>query len=140
MEVFKKLQINIPFSEALEQMPAYAKFMKDILSRRRKLSEESEPIMLTEEWSAILQRKLPPKLKDHGSFTISVDIEGLAVGKALCDLGASINLMPLTMFERLDIGEITPTLITLQLADRSVKRPYGIIEDVLVRVDKFVFR
>ncbi|XP_057443902.1 uncharacterized protein LOC130736066 [Lotus japonicus] len=80
LEVFKKLQINIPFSEALEQMPTYAKFMKDILSRRRKLSEESETIMLTEECSAILQKKLPPKLKDPGSFTISVDIEGLAVG------------------------------------------------------------
>uniref|UniRef100_UPI0030C6B399 hypothetical protein n=1 Tax=Bradyrhizobium sp. TM233 TaxID=2599801 RepID=UPI0030C6B399 len=70
LEVFKKLQINIPFSEALEQMSTYAKFMKDILSRRRKLSEESETIMLTEECSAILQKKLPPKLKDHGSFTI----------------------------------------------------------------------
>ena len=78
-------------------MPAYAKFMKDILSRRRKLSEESEPIMLTEECCAILKRKLPPKLKDHGSFTIPVDIEGLALEKALCDLGSSINLMPLTM-------------------------------------------
>src|ERR1044072_8672232 len=139
LDVFKKLQINIPFFEALEQMPAYAKFTKEILSRRRKLSEESEPIMLSEECSAILQRKLPPKLKDPGSFTISVDIEGLTVGKALCDLGASINLMPLTMFERLNIGNITPTMITLQLADRSIKRPHGIIEDVLVRVDKFVF-
>ncbi|XP_057425926.1 uncharacterized protein LOC130719321 [Lotus japonicus] len=139
LEVFKKLQINIPFSEALEQMPTYAKFMKDILSRRRKLSEESETIMLTEECSAILQKKLPPKLKDPGSFTISVDIEGLTVGRALCDLGASINLMPLTMFERLDIGEATPTMISLQLADRSLKTPYGIVEDVLVRVDKFVF-
>ncbi|XP_057426220.1 uncharacterized protein LOC130719619 [Lotus japonicus] len=139
LEVFKKLQINILFSEALELMPTYAKFMKDILSRRRKLSEESETKMLTEECSAILQKKLPPKLKDPGSFTISVDIEGLAVGRALCDLGASINLMPLTMFERLDIGEVTPTMISLQLADRSLKTPYGIVEDVLVRVDKFVF-
>ena len=70
LEIFKKLEVNIPFSEALEQMPAYAKFMKDILSRRRRLSEESDTIMLTEECSAILQRKLPPKLKDPGSFTV----------------------------------------------------------------------
>ena len=113
--------------------------MKEILSRRRRLSEESETIMLTEECSAILQRKLPPKLKDLGSFTVPVNIEGVAIEKTLCDLGASINLMPLTMFERLEIGEVTPTMIALQLADRSIKRPYGIIEDVLVRVDKLIF-
>ena len=70
LEIFKKLEVNIPFSEALEQMPAYAKFMKEILSRRRRLSEESDTIMLTEECTAILQIKLPPKLKDPGSFTV----------------------------------------------------------------------
>ncbi|XP_057443925.1 uncharacterized protein LOC130736091 [Lotus japonicus] len=135
LEVFKKLQINIPFSEALEQMPTYSKFMKEILSRRRKLSEVDETIMMSEECSAILQRKLPQKMKDPGSFTLPVEIEGLPAAKALCDLGASINLMPL----RLGLGEVTPTMINLQLADRSLKTPYGIIEDVLVRVDKFIF-
>ncbi|XP_057452372.1 uncharacterized protein LOC130744197 [Lotus japonicus] len=139
LEVFKKLQINIPFSEALEQMPAYSKFMKEILSRRRKLSEVDETIMMSEECSAILQRKLPQKIKDPGSFTLPVEIEGLPVVKALCDLGASINLMPLTMLEGLGLGEVTPTMINLQLADRSLKTPYGIIEDILVRVDKFIF-
>src|ERR1044072_1803915 len=139
MEVFKKLQINLPFSDALEQMPTYAKFMKDILSRRRKLRDMDETIMMTEECSAIIQKKLPQKVKDLGSFTIPVDIEGLSVGEALCDLGASINLMPLSVFRRLNLGEVTPTMITLQMADRSIKAPYGICEDVLVRVDKFVF-
>ncbi|XP_057452670.1 uncharacterized protein LOC130744511 [Lotus japonicus] len=139
LEVFKKLQINIPFSEALEHMPAYSKFMKEILSRRRKLSEVDETIMMSEECSAILQRKLPQKIKDPGSFTLPVEIEGLPTVKALCDLGASINLMPLTMLEGLGLGEVTPTMINLQLADRSLKTPYGIIEDILVRVDKFIF-
>src|ERR1044072_7847063 len=139
MEVFKKLQINLPFSDALEQMPTYAKFMKDILSRRRKLRDMDETIMMTEECSAIIQKKLPQKSKDLGSFTIPVDIEGLSVAEALCDLGASINLMPLSMFRRLNLGEVTPTMISLQMADRSIKTPYGICEDVLVRVDKFVF-
>src|ERR1044072_9047592 len=73
MEVFKKLQINLPFSEALEQMPTYAKFMKDILSRTRKLRDLDETILMTENCSAILQRKLPQKVKDLGSFTIPVD-------------------------------------------------------------------
>src|ERR1044072_7207819 len=123
----------------LTQMPSYAKFMKDILSRRRKLRDMFETIMMTEECSAILQKKLPQKAKDLGSFTILVDIEGLSVAEALCDLGASINLMPLSMFRRLQLGEVTPTMISLQMADRSIKTPYGIVEDVLVRVDKFVF-
>ncbi|XP_057452262.1 uncharacterized protein LOC130744084 [Lotus japonicus] len=123
LQVFKKLQINIPFSEiplseALEQMPAYAKFMKDIMYGRRKLSDVKETIMMTYECWAILQRKLPQKMKDPGSFTIPVEIEGLPVAKALYDLGASINLMPLTIFERLGLGEVTPTMINLQLADR----------------------
>ncbi|XP_057444162.1 uncharacterized protein LOC130736342 [Lotus japonicus] len=120
-------------------MPTYAKFMKDIVSGRKRLSEVNERIMMTEECSAIVQRKLPQKLKDPGSFTIPVDIEGLLGAKALCDLGASINLMPLSMFKKLNMGEATPTLMSLQLADRSIKHPYGTAEDVLVRVDKFIF-
>lgn len=139
IDVFQKLHINIPFSEALEQMPVYAKFMKDILSKRRKLSEVDETIMLTEECSALIQRKMPRKRRDPGSFTIPVEMQGLAEVEALCDLGASINLMPLTMFKRLDLGEVTPTMISLQMADRSLKTPYGIVEDVLVKVDKFIF-
>ena len=73
MEVFKKLHINIPFADALEQMPSYVKFMKDILSRKRRLSK-FETMNLTVECSAILQRKLPQKLKDPGSFTIPYKI------------------------------------------------------------------
>ena len=69
MEVFKKLHINIPFANALEQMPSYVKFMKDILSQKRRLAD-LETVNLTEEYSGILQRKLPQKLKDPGSFTI----------------------------------------------------------------------
>ena len=97
MEAFKKLQINIPFAEALEQMPNYVKFMKDILSRKRRLSN-FEIVNLSEECSAILQRKLPQKLKNLGSFTIPCKIGNSIFEKALCDLGASINLMPLSIF------------------------------------------
>ncbi|KAK7282492.1 hypothetical protein RIF29_11318 [Crotalaria pallida] len=127
MEVFKKLQINIPFAEALEQMPTYAKFMKELLTNKRKL-KDNETVLLTEECSAILQKKLPQKLKDPGSFTIPCNIGGVDIGKALCDLGASINLMPLSIFEKLGIGEIKPTMVYLQLADRSIKRPYGQVD------------
>ncbi|KAM6584068.1 hypothetical protein CsatB_011070 [Cannabis sativa] len=119
-------------------MPRYVKFMKKILSKKRKL-EDYETVALTEECSAILQKKLPPKLKDPGSFNIPCSIGGSVETKALCDLGASINLMPLSVFKRLGLGKAKPTTVTLQLADRSLTHPRGIIEDVLVKVGKFIF-
>ena len=94
LSIFKQLHINIPLIEALEQMLKYAKFLKDIISKKRTL-EEHEIVMLTEESSAILQKKLPPKLKDPGNFTIPCTIGKSYFDKSLCDLGESINLMPL---------------------------------------------
>ena len=94
LNIFKKLHINIPFMEALENRPSYVKFMKKILASKKKL-EEYGTITLTEECSAILQKKLPPKLQDPGSFAIPFSIGNRVSRKALCDLGASINLMSL---------------------------------------------
>ncbi|CAL0316919.1 unnamed protein product [Lupinus luteus] len=137
LDLFKNLQINISFMEAMEQMPLYAKFMKDLLTKKRKLSVEI--VTLKAGCSAITQKSLPEKTKDPGSFTIPVTIGELSVGKTLLDLGASINLMPLSMLKRIGELEIKPTRMTLQLADRSVKYPYGVAEDVLVKVDDLVF-
>ena len=89
--------------------------------------------------NAILQRKLPQKLKYPGSFTIPCTIGNTIFERALCDLGGSINLMPLSIFKRLRLGEARLTTVTLQLADRSLKHPRGVIEDVLVKVEKFIF-
>ena len=119
-------------------MPSYVKFMKKILENKKKLGEY-ETIALTEECSEILQKKLPPKLKDPGSFAIPFLIGNSIAGKALYDLGASINLMSLSMFKRLKLGEAKPTTISLQLADRSYQQQRGVIENVLVKVDKFIF-
>ncbi|XP_045809427.1 uncharacterized protein LOC123903826 isoform X3 [Trifolium pratense] len=138
LEIFKKLHINIPFAEAIAQMPKYAKFLKEIISNKKKL-EGFETVELTEECSAIVLKKLPPKLKDPGSFNIPCTIGNSHFDKALCDLGASINLMPLSVFRKLGLQEPTPTNISLQLADRSIAHPRGIVEDVLVKVDKFIF-
>ncbi|XP_062088966.1 uncharacterized protein LOC133795533 [Humulus lupulus] len=138
LDVLKQLHINIPLVEALEQMPNYVKFLKDILTKKRRLGE-FETVALTEGCSAMLKSKIPPKLKDPGSFTIPCSIGGRDVGRALCDLGASINLMPMSIFKKLGIGEAKPTTVTLQLADRSMAHPEGKIEDVLVQVDKFIF-
>ncbi|XP_060965237.1 uncharacterized protein LOC133034210 [Cannabis sativa] len=112
LEVFKKLHINIPFAEALEQMPSYVKFMKEILSKKRKM-EDYEIVALTERCSAILQKKLPPKLRDLGSFTIPCTIKRIEGINALCDLGARINLMPMSVFRKLQLGEAKPTTVTL---------------------------
>ncbi|KAL2525879.1 Aspartic peptidase [Abeliophyllum distichum] len=130
LKIFKKLNINIPFVDAIAQMPSYTKFMKEILSNKRKL-EEHETVMLTEECSALLQNKLPPKLKDPGSFTILCTIGNNCFEKALCDLGASINLMTFSVYKKLGLGDAEATTVSLQLADRSIKHPRRIIEDIL---------
>ncbi|XP_024962960.1 uncharacterized protein LOC112503126 [Cynara cardunculus var. scolymus] len=119
-------------------MPSYVKFLKDILSKKKKLTEY-DTVDLTEGYSAPLTNKIPPKLKDPGTFTIPCSIGGKEIGKALCDLGASNNLMPLSVFNTLGIGEARPSTVTLQLANRSITYPKGKIEDVLVQVDKFIF-
>ena len=124
--------------EALEQIPNYVKFLKDILARKRWLGE-FETVALTRERSHMLQSKIPKKLKDLGSFIISYSIGTRYNGRTLCDLGVSINLMPLYVFKQLGVGKCRPTTVTLQLTDRSHAYPEGKIEDVLVKVDKFIF-
>ncbi|XP_024964941.1 uncharacterized protein LOC112505239 [Cynara cardunculus var. scolymus] len=119
-------------------MPSYAKFLKDILSKKKNLTKY-ETVALTEGCSALLTNSIPPKFKDPGSFTILCSIGGKEIGKALCDLGTSINLMSLSVFNTLGIGEARPTTVTLHLANKSIAYPKGKIEDVLVQVDKFIF-
>ena len=138
LELFKKLQIDIPFSEALEQMPVYAKFMKDILSKKRRINDE-ETIQIDANCSAIIQRTLPKKEQDPGRVTLPVAIGTTHVGKALLDLGSSINLMPLSVAKRVGDLCIKRTRMMLQLADKSFAKPLGMAEDVLVKVDKFIF-
>ena len=96
LDIFKKIEINIPFAEVISQMPLYAKFLKEILSKKRKIAEEGI-VNLTATCSAIIQQKLPAKMKDLGSFTIPCSIGKYEFKKSLCDSGASINLMPLSV-------------------------------------------
>ncbi|KAL8498600.1 hypothetical protein ACS0TY_021804 [Phlomoides rotata] len=102
LEVFKKFFINIPFYDALEQMPNYAKFLEDLISKKRRI-EGPKTVKFTEESSEILQRNLPKKLKDLGSFTLPCEIGGSFKMKYLCDLETSINLMSFSIFKRLDL-------------------------------------
>ena len=100
-------------------MPNYAKFLKEILNKKRKIAEEGI-VNLTATCSAVVQQKLPAKMKDPDSFTIPCSIGKYEFKKSLCDFGATINLMPMSVVQRLSFGELTLTVITLQMADRSM--------------------
>ncbi|XP_010532373.1 PREDICTED: uncharacterized protein LOC104808395 [Tarenaya hassleriana] len=134
-DMIKKLEITIPFHEVIIQMPSYAKFLKDILARKKTL--EKETVALTKECSAVFQHDLPRKMADPGSFSIPCKLGNLFIEQALCDLGASVSLMPLSIFKRLGVGELQPTQMILQLADRSTKRPAGILEDMPLKVGDY---
>ena len=124
--------------DIIKQVPAYAKFLKDHCTIKKGLGIEKKAF-LTEQVSAIIQSKYPVKYKDPGSPTISVNIGGNCIDKSLLDLGASVNLMTYSVYKQLGLGELKPTNIPLSLADRSVKIPKGIVEDVLVKIDKFYY-
>ena len=138
LEVLRQVKVNIPLLDIIKQVPAYAKFLKDLCTIKRVLGIEKKAF-LTEQVSVIIQSKNPIKYKDPGSPTISVSIGGICIDKSLLDLGANVNLLPYSMYKQLGFGELKPTNITLSLADRSVKIPKGIVEDVLVKIDKFYY-
>ncbi|XP_017431827.1 uncharacterized protein LOC108339197 [Vigna angularis] len=127
----------MPLTEALQQIPAYAKHMKQFLKEKKYIDEEKTEVQGN--CSAILQKTLPPKFKDPGSFTIPCTIGNHDIGKTLVDLGANINLMPLFMLKKIGGLEVKPTKAILQMADRSIKHPYGVVEDVVVKIDKLKF-
>ena len=138
LEVLRQVKVNIPLLDMIKQVPTYAKFLKDLCTVKRGLNVNKKAF-LTEQVSAIIECKTPVKYKDPGCPTISVNIGGISVEKALLDLGASVNLLPYSMYKQLGLGELKPTSITLSLADRSIKIPKGTIEDVLIQVDRFYY-
>nr|XP_009801282.1 PREDICTED: uncharacterized protein LOC104247045 [Nicotiana sylvestris] len=131
LEMLKQIQVNIPLIDALNEMPGYAKMMKDLMSCKFDF-QDLATVTLTQTYSAIVMRPIAEKLSDPGSFTIPCTIGNYAFAKELCDLGESINLMTLDIYKRLGIGRARPTSMLLQLADRTVKRPSGILDNVLV--------
>jgi hypothetical protein len=136
--LLKKLHVNIPFVDVLTQMPKYSKYIEDFVANKKKC-EQLQQVGFGEECSSIVLNKLPKKQLDPGSFTIPCSIRGLASSNALADLGARINVMPTSMCTRLGIGESHPTMMSIQLADRSIKYPKGIVENLLVKVGDLVF-
>ena len=137
-EMLRQVKVNIPLLDMIKQVPAYAKFLKDLCTVKKGLNV-NKTTFLTEHVSSIIQCKTPVKYKDLGSPTISVNIGGTCVERALLDLGASVNLLPYSVYKQLELGELKLIAITLSLANISVKILKGIVEDVLVKVDKFYY-
>ncbi|XP_040998165.1 uncharacterized protein LOC121244208 [Juglans microcarpa x Juglans regia] len=138
LDIFRQVRINIHLLDAIQQIPTYAKILKDLYTVKRKLNVQKKAF-LTEQVSAIIQSNTPPKYKDPGSPTIDCVIGSSKIGQALLNLGSSVNLLPYNTYEQLGLGELKPTSIILQLDDRSIKKPRGVVEDVLVKVDKFYY-
>ncbi|KAM0976423.1 hypothetical protein ACFX2C_019343 [Malus domestica] len=138
LETFRKVQVNIPLLDAIKQVLRYAKFLKELCTTRKRMSTK-EGVKVGENVSAILQRKLPPKCKDPGSFTIPCVIGNTRFESAMLDLGASINVMPYSIYASMNLGELKNESVIIQLADRSNAYPEGVLEDALVQVNHLIF-
>ncbi|XP_027158126.1 uncharacterized protein LOC113759750 [Coffea eugenioides] len=138
LDVFRKIEINIPLLEAIKQVPKYAKFLKDLYTDKRKLRGD-ERVAVGENVLAILQRKLSPKCGDPDIFTIPCKIGNTPIRKAMLDLGASINVMPKIIYASLNLGPLKETAIIIQLTDRTNAYPEELVVDVLIQVNELVF-
>ena len=138
LEVFKQVQVNIPLLDIIHQVPTYAKFLKDLCTRKR-TTNVPKKAFLAASVSSYLSSHVPIKYKDPGAPTISCVIGETNIKKALLDLGASVNILPYSVYEQLGLEKLQPTGITLQLADRSLRIPKGMVEDVLIKVENFIF-
>ncbi|GJQ91795.1 reverse transcriptase domain-containing protein [Tanacetum coccineum] len=137
-KIFQDMSFKISLADALILMPKFASTLKALIGNKEKLSEMART-PLNEHCSAVILNKLPEKLRDPGKFLIPCDFPGMIECLALADLGASINLMPLSVRKKLSLPKLIPTCMTLELADRSITKPIGIAEDVYLKVGKFKF-
>nr|GEV27335.1 reverse transcriptase domain-containing protein [Tanacetum cinerariifolium] len=137
-QIFKDMSFKISFDDALILMPKFASTLKALIENKEKLSEMVRTL-LNEHCSAVLLKKLPEKLGDPGKFLIPCDFPGMGECLALADLDASINLMPFSVCKILSLPDLTPTCMTLELADHSISHPVGVAEDVYVKVGSFYF-
>ena len=135
--MLKQLSINVPLVEVLEQIPDYAKFMKDLVTKTISITLKDDDRV--QHCSAIATRSLVQKKEDPGAFTIPCTIKLLHFAKGLCDLGESTNLMPLSIYKKLGLGDPNPTAMQVLMVDKIHKRPIGILNDVLVKVESFIF-
>nr|GFB80370.1 reverse transcriptase domain-containing protein [Tanacetum cinerariifolium] len=134
MEIFRELHFELSFADALIHMPKFAPMFKKLLNNKDKLIELTK-MPLNENCPAVVLKKLPEKLGDPGHFLIHYDFTGLDNCLALADLGASINLMPLSIWKKLRLPTLNDTKMVLELADRTISKPMGVVENVFVKVE-----
>ncbi|XP_048227241.1 uncharacterized protein LOC125369271 [Ricinus communis] len=134
IKMLSKVNTNLSLFDVIRNKPAYTKFFEELNTNKRRYANNEK----IQEASVMLQHQLPLKMKDPGSFTNNITIGAKKDIKVMLDLGASINLMPYSMYELLDLGELKPTTMCLQFADRSIKNPRGVVEDLLVQVGKLI--
>ncbi|RDY13532.1 hypothetical protein CR513_01525, partial [Mucuna pruriens] len=146
LRMFRKVEINIPLLDAIKKIPKYAKFLKELWVHKRKKMKGSVEIggivsMLTrnEDFATGAQLVLPKKCRDPEIFCVPCTIGDCTFADAMLDLGASINVMPNSIYKSLNFGDLEPTGITIQLENKSVVQPLGVLEDVLVQVDELIF-
>ena len=128
----------MPLFDALQQVSSYTKFLKDMCTKKRK-SNVPKKVFLSTNISELLSGLIPIKYKDLGCPTIPCTIEQAEISRALLDLRSSINLLPFSVYQQLGLGELSPIRVTIQLANSSVKVPKGEINDVLIRVEEFIY-
>ncbi|PWA81826.1 hypothetical protein CTI12_AA183720 [Artemisia annua] len=139
-KMFQEIRFDISLADAVVLMPKFSSMLKNMLNNNNKDKlYEQTTTPLNANCSAVLLKKIPEKLEDPGKFIIPCDFSGMIQCSALADLGASINMMPLSIWKQLSLPPLTPTRMTLELADRSTSFPKGIAEDVIVKVGKFYF-
>ncbi|GKF48616.1 reverse transcriptase domain-containing protein [Tanacetum coccineum] len=138
LDMIRAVRINVPLVDVLAGMPNYGKFLKELISNKHKI-EQISAAFLSDESSAMIQNKFPAKLGDPGSFLIPCNFNKTFSNNALADLGASINLMPYSLYAKLSLETLKPTKMSVRLADRSFKYPIGIAKNMLVEVGKFTF-
>nr|GEX40116.1 reverse transcriptase domain-containing protein [Tanacetum cinerariifolium] len=136
--MIRAVRINVPLSDVLAGMPSHGKFLKELVNNKQKI-EQISAAFLSDESFAILQNKVPPKLGDLGSFLIPCNFNKAFSCNALADLGASINLMPYSLYAKLSLETLKPTKMSVRLADRSFQYLVGIAKNMLVEVGKFTF-
>ncbi|CAN6454458.1 unnamed protein product [Victoria cruziana] len=139
IEMFRAICINLPLLNSISQVPAYARFLKELCTKKKRSRKIPNSVLLSEEVSSIIQRRIPEKLTDPGTPIIPCIVGNIRIERALLDVGASVKVLPGFLYDAFQLGGLKPTSMTIQLADRSVKVPRGVLEDVLLKVEDFIF-
>ncbi|XP_074283461.1 uncharacterized protein LOC141608009 [Silene latifolia] len=134
--MLKKLEVLLPFTKVVTQIPLYTKLLKDVSTKKRSIGGDGL-VALRGQRSAVLLNPMQKKLQDPSSFSIPCMVGNVSIKKALFNLGASVSILPLPIARNVGLHDMIPTSMTLQLADRLVQRPMGVIEDVPVKVGNF---